>query len=408
MQNQTTLKRSLSLPLVVLYGLGTTIGAGIYALLGEVARNAGMQSPWAFLIASLIASFTALSFAEMVSRFPRSAGEALYVRKGLGLSQLATLVGLLVVLAGCVSSATLINGFIGYLAEFVVMPPDLVILLLGLSLGLLAAWGIAESVLLAAVFTLLEIGGLLLVIWSAREGFGEIPAQLPHLMPGWDPAAWYGIFGASLLAFYAFLGFEDMVNVAEEVKNVRRVLPLGIILTLLITALLYVFLSLSAVLTVPPHELGSSQAPLSLVYERNTGRSSTAISSIALFAIINGALIQLIMASRVLYGLANQASLPAALAYVHPRTRTPLLATALVTALIIPLALWFPLAKLAESTSIITLIIFTLVNLALWRLKGQAPAPAGVWSVPRWIPTCGFFSSLGLLLFGLWHLLGSA
>jgi amino acid transporter len=126
-----------------------------------------------------------------------------------------------------------------------------------------------------------------------------------------------------------------------------------------------------------------------------------------LFAIINGALIQLIMASRVLYGLASQASLPTTLAYVHPKTRTPLLATALVTAFIIPLALWFPLAKLAESTSIITLIIFTLVNLALWHLKGQAPAPAGVWSVPRWIPASGFFSSLGLLLFGLWHLSGS-
>ena len=400
MSTQVTLKRSISLPLVVLYGLGTTIGAGIYALLGEVAGSAGMLTPWSFLLACLMASFTALSFAEMSSRFPRSAGESLYVRKGLGLARLATLVGLLVALAGCVSAATIVNGFVGYLAEFRAVPAALAVVLLVLLLGLLAAWGIAESVLAAAALTLIEISGLLLVIHSAGPAFGQLPSRLPELLPGWDLFGWHAILSASLLAFYAFLGFEDMVNVAEEVKQVRRNLPLGIIITLALTALLYGLLALAAVLSVTPEELAASEAPLAMIYQRNTGSASPLISSIALLAIVNGALIQMIMASRVLYGLATQGALPTRLAYLWPRTRTPLISTLLVTVLVLILALAFPLAPLARVTSVITLIIFTLVNLSLWRLKRRAPAPAGVWTVAPWIPIVGFLVSLAFALYG--------
>ena len=400
MSTQVTLKRSISLPLVVLYGLGTTIGAGIYALLGEVAGSAGMLTPWSFLLACLMASFTALSFAEMSSRFPRSAGESLYVRKGLGLARLATLVGLLVALAGCVSAATIVNGFVGYLAEFRAVPAALAVVLLVLLLGLLAAWGIAESVLAAAALTLIEISGLLLVIHSAGPAFGQLPSRLPELLPGWDLFGWHAILSASLLAFYAFLGFEDMVNVAEEVKQVRRNLPLGIIITLALTALLYGLLALAAVLSVTPEELATSEAPLAMIYQRNTGSASPLISSIALLAIVNGALIQMIMASRVLYGLATQGALPTRLAYLWPRTRTPLISTLLVTVLVLILALAFPLAPLARVTSVITLIIFTLVNLSLWRLKRRAPAPAGVWTVAPWVPIVGFLVSLAFALYG--------
>ncbi len=400
MSTQVTLKRSISLPLVVLYGLGTTIGAGIYALLGEVAGSAGMLTPWSFLLACLMASFTALSFAEMSSRFPRSAGESLYVRKGLGLARLATLVGLLVALAGCVSAATIVNGFVGYLAEFRAVPAALAVVLLVLLLGLLAAWGIAESVLAAAALTLIEISGLLLVIHSAGPAFGQLPSRLPELLPGWDLFGWHAILSASLLAFYAFLGFEDMVNVAEEVKQVRRNLPLGIIITLALTALLYGLLALAAVLSVTPEELATSEAPLAMIYQRNTGSASPLISSIALLAIVNGALIQMIMASRVLYGLATQGALPTRLAYLWPRTRTPLISTRLVPVLVLILALAFPLAPLARVTSVITLIIFTLVNLSLWRLKRRAPAPAGVWTVAPWIPIVGFLVSLAFALYG--------
>ena len=403
-QTEVPLKRTLSLPLIVLYGLGTTIGAGIYALTGEVAGRAGMLAPWAFLLACLLAAFTALSFAEMASRYPFSAGEAVYVREGLGLPLLATLVGLLVAMAGCVASATIVNGFIGYLERFIDLPPVLTIVLLSLLLAIIAAWGITESVITAALFTLLEVGGLLIIIWVARDGFMELPQRLPELLPLDGIGQWQGVLVATLLAFYAFLGFEDMVNVAEEVKSVERTLPLGIVITLLVTALIYILLAMAAVLTVPPEELGMSKAPLALVYERNTGSPATAISAIALVAIINGALIQIIMASRVIYGLSRQGSLPRLLSFIHPRTRTPLVATALITSVVMTFALWFPLAQLAEATSLITLTVFSLVNLALWRLKARhVQVDAAVWSVPRWVPLSGFTVSAGMVLYGVLH-----
>jgi amino acid transporter len=396
-----TLQRALSLPLITLYGLGTTIGAGIYALIGAVAGQAGLHAPVSFAIAALLAGFTAFSFAELASRHPRSAGEALYVREGLRRPRLASAVGLLVVLAGGVSAATIANGFAGYCAGLIPAPRTLSITALLLVLGLLAAWGVRQSVLAASVLTVIEIAGLVLVIWAAREGFAELPSRLPELVPPGRLAAWQGVLGASLLAFYAFIGFEDMVNVAEEVRNARRVLPLAIVLTLALTTLLYVLVATVAVLVVPPSELAASGAPLALLYQRSTASSPLLINLVSVVAMVNGAMIQIIMASRVLYGLATQGALPASLGRIHPRTRTPLVATALVTLGVVALALWLPLAPLAELASVLTLVIFTLVNLALCCIKRRHPRPQGVVVFPGWVPAGGFLVSLGFVLFEL-------
>ena len=228
---QVELERNLSLPLVVLYGLGTTVGAGIYALLGVVSAGAGMYAPLAFLVASLLAAATALSFAELCARFPRCAGEAEYVQQGLGVRSLAAAVGLVVVMAGSVSSAALANGFVGYFGVFVDTPRWLTIVFLTLALGFVAALGIRFSVVAAGMLALLGIGGLAVVLWAARSSLGDLPERWPELLPPWDLTIWSGIFGAALLAFYAYLGFEDMANVAEEVRDVRRNLPIAIILT---------------------------------------------------------------------------------------------------------------------------------------------------------------------------------
>ncbi|MBT3627319.1 MAG: amino acid permease, partial [Rhodospirillaceae bacterium] len=174
-----TLKRSLSLPMLVLYGLGTTIGAGIYALIGEVAGVAGMASPFSFLIAALIAGFTAFSFAELSARFPRSAGEAHYVQQATGLSALSTTIGLMVVFAGAVSSAAISNAFVGYLHEFFDLPRAAAIVAIVLAIGLLAAWGIAQSVIVAGILTVVEIGGLALVIWAGGDNLVDLPEALP-------------------------------------------------------------------------------------------------------------------------------------------------------------------------------------------------------------------------------------
>jgi amino acid transporter len=397
-RNHPALSRSLNLPLLTFYGLGTTIGAGIFVLVGKVAVRAGMAAPVSFLVASLLAAFTAFSFAELVARYPRSAGEAIYVREGFGSDRLALVVGLMVALSGVVSSATIINGSIGYLQEFVALPRVPGVVLMLALLTALALWGIGQSVTVAAIFTVLEIGGLLLVVWAAKGSLADLPTRGAELIPAADAAAWIGVTAGAMLAFYAFLGFEDLVNVAEESKDVTHTMPAAILLTLVVTTLLYLLVGTVSVLTVPPQELAQSGAPLAAVYERGAGGASGVVSGIAVFAVLNGALIQMIMASRVIYGLADQRELPGGLAWVHPRTRTPMVATGLVAGAILILALGFPLERLAATTSVIVLVVFALVNLALVMIKRRGtPAPEGARTYPIWIPAIGFVASAGFL-----------
>ncbi len=392
------LHRSLSLVQVVLYGLGTTVGAGIYLLVGEVSRLAGMAAPSAFLIASVLAAFTAFSFGELVSRFPQSAGEAAYVEAGWGSRGLATLVGLAVALAGSISAAAMAVGFAGYLTEFVdwaelAVVAGFVAVMVGVAL-----WGIGESVSIAGLFTLIEVGGLAIVIWVARESLAELPAHLGELVPVFHPGAWRGVAAASLLTFYAYLGFEDMVNVAEEVKGVRRTLPLAIGITLGVTTGLYVLLATVAVLIAPPSELATSRAPLAFIYEKATGSAPTGIAAVGTLAVVNGALIQMIMASRVVYGLAARGHLPECLSRVSETRGTPVTATLAVGLLVLVLGLGFPLAPLAEGTSVVTLLVFVMVNLALWRVKGRPEEDPPAFSVPRWVPILGACSAAALLV----------
>ncbi|NNL06520.1 MAG: amino acid permease [Gammaproteobacteria bacterium] len=398
MSGRTPLKRTLNLFQLVLYGLGTTIGAGIYALVGELAGISGYYAPAAFLVASFMAALTALSFAELSGRYPRCAGAALYVEKGFSSERLSTLVGLLVVTAGLVSSAAIINGFIAYLAEFVELDRIPAIILVTLLIGVIAAWGIAESVSIAAFVTLVEIGGLLLIISVSHAGLAELPERWHELVPPLNAGSWHAIYAGSLLAFYAFIGFEDMVEVAEETRHVRRNLPVGIILTLAITALLYMAIMSTAVIAMEPGELAESPVPLVSLYQHYTGGDGKVISIIGLFALINGALIQLIMASRVLYGMSSRKLIPAVISTVNKRTRTPLLATGLSTMAILLLAISGTLASLAEATSLIMLTVFALVNLSLLHVKRKHPDPQGLIVFPWIVPLLGFLVSTAFIV----------
>ena len=395
---QATLKRSLSLPMITLYGLGTTIGAGIYVLIGKVAGSAGMHAPVSFLVASLLAGLTVFSFAEFASRLPRSAGEAVFVHAAFPVKTLALVVGLGVMFSGLTSSAAISHGFVGYLREFTDAPGWLAITLLVCALGVVAAWGITESVTIAVVATIVEIGGLLVAIWSGYESFADLPTRLPEILPPFDAGAWNGILAGSILAFYAFIGFEDMVNVAEEVKDVRRNLPRAIVLTLVVTTVFYIALALVAVLSLPLADLAESEAPLALLIGKKAAGLSQAISVVAIVAILNGALIQTVMAARVLYGLSNQSWLPRRLASIHPRTRTPVLATIVVAGLILAFALWLPLVQLAEITSFLMLFVFALINLALLRVKRRNPAPPNAFLIPLWVPAAGFTASTAVIV----------
>jgi amino acid transporter len=396
---EQSLRRALSLPLVTFYGLGNVLGAGIYVLIGKVVGESGLYAPLSFLLAALLASLTAFTYAELSARFPLSAGEAVYVQEGLGIRQLSSMVGILIVLAGIVSAAAIMKGFAGYLQVFFPVPAGIAITLMVLLLGGLAIWGIAQSVAIAAVVTVVEMAGLLLIICIAAPGMATLGSLAAELPPFTETAVLPGILMGAFLAFYAFIGFEDMVNVAEEVRKPERNLPRAILLALLISSVLYFLVSLAAITSLPAERLAAADAPLAMLYESVTGREPILITLISMLAVVNGALIQIIMSSRVCYGMARQHWLPACFGRVHLRTRTPVMATVTVAVLVLLAALWFPIEALAKATSFFLLIVFALVNLSLWRLKRHvAIEEYSAFCVPRWVPATGFCASMIFVL----------
>lgn len=397
------LARTLSLPYVVLYGLGVTVGAGIYVLVGEVITVSGDHAPVAFLISGLVMLLPAACFSELTGRLPFAAAEAHFVRAGFGSSTLFLVVGLGVAAVGIVSSAAIAHGAAGYTAELVDLPYEALLVGFVLLTGLVASLGVRHSILVAGLLTLIEVGGLLLLVGGAFWSGADFGAQAAKSVPlSLSPALWSGIFGSSLLAFFAFIGFEDIDSIAEETLDPQRTLPRGIFLTLGITMVLYVLVVLAALATVSVGELAGSRAPLAIVFGRTTGLSPVSITVIAILATVNGIIVQIVMAGRVIYGLANEGALPRVLARVNPTTQTPVLATAIATAILLVLVLGFTITALAQWTSIITLAIFVLVCIALARMKRRGdPAPAGTFIVPQWVPYGGALACTALLLLGL-------
>ena len=259
------LTRSLGLVTVTFYGLGTIIGAGIYVLLGSVAGLAGQWMPYAFLLAGLIAASTALSYAELSARLPHCAGASVYIQTAWQQKSLSIMVGWMLVLTGIVSAAAIANGFVGYLNEFLDTNPVVAITGLVCGLGLIAALNMQASARLVLLVTLLEVGGLLLVIGYAWQ---SETAALGQAAVAIEPdGSWLGVLLGSFVAFYAFIGFEDMVNTVEEVKNPRRNMPLAIILAVLISTLLYFLVAWSALRVLPAQALANSDAPLAVIME---------------------------------------------------------------------------------------------------------------------------------------------
>jgi amino acid transporter len=398
--SQSALKRSLSLLQATLYGLGVTIGAGIYVLIGAAAARSGMHAPLAFLLAAIIMGFSAASFAELGGRLPFAAGEATYVRRAFGSDKLATIVGLLVIAIAIVSAATVSVGSLGYIGIFVALPQPVLVTCVVLLMGAIAAWGIGAAVNFAGAMTLIEIGGLVLLTVAGASKGGELITRLPEVLPPLsNGAALGGVIGTALLAVFAFVGFEGLANIAEEVRDPQRTLPRAIFLTLIIATILYVLVLWVSLIAVPTLELAASDAPIALVFERLTGASPLTMSAIAIVATLNGIIVQMIMASRVLYGLAAQGNLPRVLAIVNPWTRTPLIATIFTIGVVWLLAVLLPLHFLADITSHMTLVVFGLVNLSLIRIKARDHTlPVGVYIAPRWVPWAGFVSCVALTL----------
>ena len=397
------LRRTLSLWQVVLYGLGVTIGAGIYVLVGVAAGRSGFFAPLAFLVAAALLSFTALSFAELATRLPVAASEAAYIDAGFRNKNLTLSTGLFVVTTATVSAATVSVGAAGYVSVFLPAPPTILILIVVLSMGMIASCTTAQSVTLAGVMTMIEIGGLLAIVAAGLWHADDLGANLQDMPMNMQDMPWAGLVSTSLIAVFAFIGFEHVVNIAEEVRDPRRTLPKALFITLGLTALLYASVVFIAVAAIPPAELALSNAPLARVYEKLTGQPLGMMSAIALIATLNGIIVHIIMISRVLYGMSRNGALPAGLGHVHPRTRTPLRATGIAIAIILALALAFPLERLAHFTAQGTLVIFFLVNAALARIRhDEKILPPEVFHAPAWAPYAGMAATLILLVASVW------
>ena len=307
------LVRRLTLAHAVLYGVGVTIGAGIYVLVGVAAGRSGMYAPLGFLAAAMAMGLTAASFAELGTRMPVSASEAAYVQAAFRRRWLSLAMGLVVVATAVVSAATISAGSVSYIGVFVPLPAPLLILGVVVLTGIIAGLATTQSIAFAGIMTLIEVGGLLLIIGAGFADGPEIVQRLPEMLPGADAAAWMSLGGTTLIAVFAFIGFEHIVNIAEEMKEPSRTLPRALFVTLAVTALLYMLVIWISVTAVPPAELARSPAPLALVFERLTGMPLFTMSAIAIIATLNGIVVHIIMIARVLYGLADQGNLPAVL-----------------------------------------------------------------------------------------------
>jgi amino acid transporter len=281
------------------------------------------------------------------------------------------------------------------------MPIPEPILILGIIsfLTLVAIKGIKESAGLATVFTLVELAGLGLIIWFGRSALAEglaNPTQTFSIDPNFGLA---GVMAGAFLAFYAFIGFEDMVNVAEEVKKPERTMPLAIIIALVTATILYIAVAIITVATLNTTELAASEAPLTLVFTKLTTAPAFIITLIGVSAAINGGLAHMIMGSRMLYGMAKRGWIHKEFAKVHASTRTPVAATLLIACVTAVAALFLPLTVLARATSLVVLSIFVLVNISLFVIKGRPQKHQSHLRVPRWVPLAGAITSACLILF---------
>jgi APA family basic amino acid/polyamine antiporter len=264
----------------------------------------------------------------------------------------------------------------------------------------IACWGVLESVTFAAALTVVEIAGLLVIVGAGVWADPGIISRLPEVLPPLgDAGALTAVFGASLIAFFAFIGFDDVVNLVEETKTPARIMPLGILLTLGLATAIYFMVVSVAVLSAPLDLLASASAPISVLFERLTGLSPVAITLIAIVATLNGIVIQIIMAARVLYGLSNAGHLPSVFALLNPVTRTPLVSSLLIGAAVLALALTAPIGALAQATTQIVLVVFVLVSLSLVIVKSRGDAaPEGAFLVPIWAPRFGAVFCAALLI----------
>jgi APA family basic amino acid/polyamine antiporter len=394
------LRRAIGPWLLLFFIVGDIVGGGIYALVGEVGAEVGGAIWTAFLTALILAAFTAASYVELVTKYPRAGGSASYIHRAFRTPFLSFMVAFAVVCSGLTSATALALAFGGdYFTQFVQVPQVVPALLLVLVLALINFRGISESVKLNATFTFIEIFGLLLIVLigiiALAAGTGD-PGRPFEFKEG--SSIPFAILAGTALSFYALIGFDDSVNVAEEVRHPSRVYPRALFGGLFFAGIIYLLVTFTTSMVVPTQRLAGSSGPLLEVVKMGALPLPLLLfSAIALFAVSNGALINLIMASRLLYGMADQDVMPSVFSKVHPTTRTPWVSI-IFTVSIVVILLFFGggLEALASATVVLLLSVFVLVNASALMLRNDRVEHEH-FRTPIVLPILGVVVSLALL-----------
>ncbi|KAA0097866.1 APC family permease [Mycolicibacterium sp. P1-18] len=393
------LKRGITGPLLFLFILGDVLGAGIYALMGVLSKDVG-GALWApLLVALLLALLTAGSYAELVTKYPKAGGAAVFAERAFRRPMVSFLVGFSMLAAGVTSAAGLALAFAGdYLRTFVDVPAVPAAMVFLLLVAALNARGISESVKSNVVMTVIELSGLLIVIVVVAVmvggGRGDV-GRVTEFPDGATPAL--AVLSGAIVAYYSFVGFETSANVIEEVRNPQKVYPTALFGALLTAGVVYVLVGIASATALSPDELGESSGPLlAVVGASGVGIPDWVFSAIALVAVANGALLTMIMSSRLSYGMAEQGLLPAVLARVLPNRRTPWVAIVSTTVVAMLLTLAGDLSTLAETVVLLLLFVFISTNVAVLVLRRDTVEHDHfrVWTV---VPVLGVGSCILLL-----------
>ncbi|QSE84110.1 APC family permease [Rhodococcus koreensis] len=401
---QPSLKRVMGPGLLLLFIVGDILGTGIYALTGKVANQVGGAVWLPFLVAFVVAIITAFSYLELVTKYPKAAGAALYTHKAFGVHFLTYMVAFAVMCSGITSASTASRAFAANFVEafHLDFSTGIGITLLGLGfmtlVGLVNFRGVSESVKTNVVLTCVELSGLLIIImiglWALGVGDGDF-SRVTTFDTG-DRSALGAVVAGTALAFFAMVGFEDSVNMAEECKEPSRIFPKVLLTGLIITGCIYVFVSVTAIALVPVSELGEGDTPLLKVVQAGApGFPIGIFAFITMFAVANTALINMLMASRLLYGMSREGVLPPPLGRVHSTRRTPYVAIVFTTLLAFGLITFVgEVPELGGTTALLLLGVFTIVNVTVLVLRRQ-PVEHKHFRVPTVLPiigalTCGF------------------
>ena len=395
---EPTLKRVMGPGLLLLFVIGDILGTGVYALTGKVAAEVGGAVWLPFLVAFVVAILTAFSYLELVTKYPQAAGAALYTHKAFGIHFLTFMVTFTVMCSGLTSASSASEAFASNFVEAfdLSIGEGAALTLLALAFMTLIALvnfrGVSESVRVNVLLTCVELTGLLIIIcigaWALTRGAGDT-SRLLEFDTADGQTGFGAVTAATALAFFAMVGFEDSVNMAEETKDPVRIFPRVMLLGLCITGVIYILVSISSVALVTPEDLGEGDAPLLKVVAAGAPDFPVGVFAfITMFAVANSALINMLMASRLLYGMSKQRVLPRFLGKVHPRRRTPWAGILFTTAIAFGLIFFADLAALGGTTSLLLLCVFTVVNVAVLVLR-RDPVDHEHFHAPTALPVLG-------------------